>query len=72
MASCKDCIHCDVCDGHSTVGAEDCTNFSVYCKDCKNWLKLEPSGTNCRVCAVSTRIRLPYDFCSIGKIKLGV
>jgi hypothetical protein len=41
----------------------------VRCKDCKKWLKLEPSGTNCRVCADSTRIRLPYDFCSYGERK---
>lgn len=41
----------------------------VRCKDCKKWLRLEPSGTNCRVCADSTRIRLPYDFCSYGERK---
>lgn len=41
----------------------------VRCKDCKKWLKLEQSGTNCRVCADSTRIRLPYDFCSYGERK---
>lgn len=34
----------------------------VRCKDCKKWLKIEPSGTNCRYCAVSKRSRLPYDF----------
>lgn len=27
MAACSDCIHRDVCDGHSTVGAEDCPHF---------------------------------------------
>ena len=43
----------------------------VRCKDCKKWLKLEPSGTNCRVCADSTRIRLPYDFCSYGERREG-
>ena len=37
------------------------------CKDCKKWLKVEPSGTKCRVCADSTKIRLPYDFCSYGE-----
>lgn len=41
----------------------------VRCKDCKKWLKCEPSGTSCRVCADSTRIRLPYDFCSYGERK---
>ena len=39
----------------------------VRCKDCKKWLKVEPSGTNCRVCAVTTRSRLPFDFCSYGE-----
>ena len=39
----------------------------VRCKDCKKWLKVEPSGTKCRVCADSTKIRLPYDFCSYGE-----
>lgn len=39
----------------------------VRCKDCKKWLKCEPSGTNCRVCADTTKIRLPYDFCSYGE-----
>ena len=39
----------------------------VRCKDCKHWLKCEPSGTNCRVCANTTKIRLPYDFCSYGE-----
>lgn len=39
----------------------------VRCKDCKKWLKVEPSGTNCRYCAISTRSRLPYDFCSYGE-----
>ena len=39
MASCFDCVHYDVCDGHSTVGAESCPHFLVWCKDCKKWLK---------------------------------
>lgn len=39
----------------------------VLCKDCKKWLKCEPSGTSCRVCADTTKIRLPYDFCSRGE-----
>ena len=43
----------------------------VRCKDCKKWLKCEPSGTNCRVCADTTRIRLPYDFCSYGERREG-
>lgn len=43
----------------------------VRCRDCKKWLKCEPSGTNCRVCADTTRIRLPYDFCSYGERKEG-
>lgn len=41
----------------------------VRCKDCKKWLKVEPSGTNCRYCAITKRIRLPYDFCSYGERK---
>lgn len=43
----------------------------VRCKDCKKWLKVEPSGTNCRYCAISTRSRLPYDFCSYGERRSG-
>ena len=43
----------------------------VRCKDCKKWMKCEPSGTNCRVCADTTRIRLPYDFCSYGERREG-
>ena len=39
----------------------------VRCKECKKWLKVEPSGTNCRYCAISRRSRLPYDFCSYGE-----
>jgi coenzyme F420-reducing hydrogenase gamma subunit len=36
MARCMDCIHYDVCEGCSTVGAEDCPYFSVPCNDCKH------------------------------------
>ena len=43
----------------------------VRCKDCKKWLKVEPSGTNCRYCAITTRSRLPYDFCSYGERRSG-
>ena len=43
----------------------------VRCKDCKKWLKVEPSDTNCRYCAVSRRSRLPYDFCSYGERREG-
>lgn len=69
---------CDTCKtpiGHcSTCGVDRLVDYlldngvtiPVLCKDCKKWLKVEPSGTGCRVCADSTRIMLPYDFCSRG------
>lgn len=51
----------------SATDIKNATQIAVLFKDCKKWLKCEPSGTNCRICSDTTKIRLPYDFCSRGE-----
>lgn len=64
MASCFDCANYDVCDGHSTVGAEDCTNFTVLCKDC---VAFKPED---KVCVCWQAFVREDDFCSYGKCRV--
>ena len=77
MASCKDCIHEEICDmpiiTDGRKNASNCKKFKnkadfvevVRCKDCKRY------STELRMCLSSSGIMnaKPKDFCSYGERK---
>ena len=81
MATCKDCIHKELCNTHGYIDADECGCFKnkadfvevVRCKDCQ-WATKRINDNElfkyqCRNTIACGKPRREVDFCSYGERK---